>query len=167
MTTDPKSIEGSPERAEDRGRADDLEGIGAPGKPSLGDPDVVRGLVSEFAAGVVAVRKAFNAGKVDGDAAKEQIRDLAREYGGVVMGRDSSYLSLPWNDPGRLGRRIRLVVPAIEGVVDPGELIFLTVGGSLVELAVAHEEGRLPDADAERHTQSMLEDLADLILGVR
>lgn len=166
MTEDPKSIEGSPERAADRGREEDL-GFVVTSKPSLGDPDVVRGLVSEFASGIVSIRCRYNAGKLDGAKAQDQIRDLAREYGGVVMGRDSSYASMPWNDPSRLGRRIGLVVPPIDGVVDPGELLFLTIGGSLIGIALSHEEGRLPDADGERQTQSMLEDMADLILGVR
>lgn len=167
MTIDPKSIEGSPERAADRGRADELAGIAPTEKPSLADPDVVRGLVSEFAAGIVGIRKAYNAGTADGDASQEQLRELAREYGAVVMGHDSSYASTPWNDPSRLGRRVGLVVPAIDGATNPGELLFLTIGGSLVELAAAHEDGRVSDADAETHAKTMLEDLANLILGVR
>ena len=83
------------------------------------------------------------------------------------MGRDKDYFALPWNCDTRLGRRIKLVVPAVEGVNDPGELLFLTVGTSLSSLAASHEAGRVTDEDAEHHTQEMLEDTANLILGLR
>lgn len=166
MTMDPKEIEGSPERAADRGREEDL-GLVVGSKPSLGNPDVVRGLVSEFATQVVAARKSFNEGALSGDQAQSRVHDLAVEYGAVVMGRNQDYDTLPWNDPARLGRRIRLVLPEVDGVEDPGEQLFLSVGASLIEIAVAHEEGRMPDADAEQKAKVMLEDTADLILGVR
>lgn len=164
--TDRKEIEGSPERAADRGRQEDL-GFPAGDVPSLGSPSVVRGLVSQFAVEVVEVRKRYNAGRLSGDDAQEHIRDLAVEYGNIVMGRDSRYAPLPWNDPARLGRRIKLVVPPTDGVEDPGELLFLTVGLSLVELAASHEEGRTDDAQAKQAAGTMLDDTAQLILGVR
>lgn len=162
---DEKGIEGSVARAADRGRAEDL-GFVVSDKPSLGNPDVVRGLVSEFAAAVVGVRGDWlRAG--GGGSPVERIRELAREYGRTIMGHDDRYAALPWNNPDRLGRRIRLVCPDEPGATDPGELLFLTVASSLMEIAAANEQGRLPDADGEKHTKVMLEDTANLILGVR
>lgn len=164
---DPKEIEGTPERAADRGRESDL-GFPAPGAlPSLGNPAVVRALVSEFAGAVVGVRRLYNEDKLSGEQALAQVHELAVEYGGVVMGRDARYQSLPWNSPQSLGRRIGLVVPAAEGVTDPGELLFLTVGMSLIEIAQAHEGDRMNDDDARAKVQEMLEDTANLILGLR
>ena len=164
--TDPREIEGSPERAADRGRAEDL-GFSMSDRPSLGNADVVRGLVSEFAGKVVDVRKAYNQDKFTGEQAQERVRALAHQYGDIVMGRNGAYDALPWNSPAKLGLRIRLVTPEIEGITDPGELLFVTVGTSLSSLAAAHEAGRLTDAAAESHTKEMLEDTANLILGVR
>lgn len=161
---DPKEIEGTPERAADRGREVEL-GYVVTDKPSLGNPDVVRGLVSEFASGVVGIRRAWIEGK-DTDPAGSILK-LATEYGDIIMGRDERYASLPWNNPARLGRRIGLVTPPIEGVEDPGAVLFVTIGTSLSEIAAAHEQGRLPDSDAERHTKVMLEDAAALIVGTR
>lgn len=163
---DPREIEGSAARAADRGREADL-GFAVSDRPSLGSPDVVRGLVSEFAASVVGVRRRYNEDKLSGEQAQEAVAELAAEYGRIVMGYDNRYQPLPWNDPARLGRRIRLVVPAIDGVEDPGELLFFTIGTSLVEIAKAHEEGRMSDDDAKGKAQEMLEDAANLILGVR
>lgn len=164
--TDPREIEGSPERAADRGRAEDL-GFSMDPRPSLGDANVVRGLVSEFAAAIVEARKQYNLDQLTGEQAKDRVRELAKEYGDTIMGRNARYFSLPWNDPARLGRRIKLVVPAVDGVSDPGELLFVTIGTGLMSLAKAHEEGRLPDTDVEQHTKAMLEDTANLISGLR
>lgn len=164
--TDKREIEGSPERAADRGREEDL-GFSMDPRPSLGDADVVRGLVSKFGSDVVAVRRGYLEDTLTAKEAQARIRDLAREYGGIVMGRDESYFALPWNNEARLGRRIKLVVPAVEGVEDPGELLFLTIGTSLSSLAASHEAGRVTDKDAESHTKAMLEDTANLILGLR
>lgn len=161
---DPRSIEGSPERAADRGREVEL-GFVASDKPSLGNPDVVRGLVSEFASGVVAARGAWLKGK-EADP-KARIRELAVEYGNIIMGRDARFEALPWNDPTRLGRRIRLVVPPEAGITDPGVLLFTAVGASLAQIAAAHEGDRLSDAAGEQHTRTLLEDAALLILGLR
>lgn len=164
--TDPKEIEGTPERAADRGKAEDL-GFSMDPRPSLGNADVVRGLVSEFGADVVDVRKRYNANSITGDQAQACVRELAKDYGDVIMGRDKEYGSLPWNDPERLGRRIRLVVPALDGIADHGELLFVTIGASLMSIAAAHESGRMTDEDGEKHTKTMLEDAANLILGLR
>lgn len=164
--TDKREIEGTPERAADRGREEDL-GFSMDPRPSLGDADVMRNLVSKFGADVVAVRREYLEDKLTGKEAQERVRELARDYGSIVMGRDKDYFALPWNSESRLGRRIRLVVPAIDGVNDPGELLFLTVGTSLSSLAASHEAGRVTDDDAESHTKEMLEDTANLILGLR
>ncbi len=164
--TDPREIEGSPERAADRGRAEDL-GFSMDPRPSLGNLDVVRGIVSEFGAAIVDARKQYNLDKLTGEQAQARVRELAKEYGDIIMGRDARYFALPWNDQAQLGRRIQLVVPAVDGVSDPGEQLFLTVGTSLMSLAKAHEEGRLPDTDAEQHTKTMLDDTANLIAGLR
>jgi hypothetical protein len=163
---DPREIEGSAERAADRGRAEEL-GMPEGDRPSLGSVDVVQGLVSEFAAHVVDVRKRYNQDKLTSTQAQASVRELASEFGGVVMGRDQRYQAMPWNDPTRLGRRIKLVTPAIDGIDDPGEQLFLTLGLSLVELAAAHEGERMSDEDVQGKVQEMLLDAAQLILGTR
>lgn len=165
--TDPREIEGTPERAADRGRAEDLE-FGIFEQPSLGNLDVVRELVSEFAGKCVDIRKRYNGGTLDGDDARAELRKLSTRYGDIVMGRGEGYHALPWhsNGPGRLGSRIRQVVPAERGINDPGELLFLTAGTSIAALSAAHEEDRITDHDAEQQLQAMLADLANLIAGL-
>lgn len=166
MMTDPREIEGSAERAADRSRAEDL-GFSMDTRPSLGNADVVRGIMSEFGAAVVDVRKRYNLDKLTSQQAQAHVLELAKEYGAIIMGRDARYEALPWNDPARLGRRIKLVTPPVEGAGDPGEQLFTVIGTALMSIAAAHEAGRLTDEDGEQHTRSMLEDAANLILGLR
>lgn len=161
---DKKEIEGTTERAADRGRAEDL-GFVVTDKPSLGNPEVALALVSEFAAQVVAVRGQYLTGKSKDP--KAEITELAAEYGDIIMGRDERYHALPWHNPSRLGRRIGLVIPLEDGAGDPGVQLFTKVAASLMELAVAHEGGRVSDADGEAATTAMLQDVAGLITGVR
>lgn len=164
--TDKREIEGTPERAADRGREVDL-GFSMDERPSLGNADVVRGLVSQFGTDVVAIRRQYLQDELTGPESQQRIKDLAKDYGAIVMGRDDNYFALPWNSETRLGRRIKMVVSPIDGVNDPGELLFLTVGSSLASLAAAHEAQRLSDDEAKHHSTTMLDDTANLILGLR
>ncbi len=166
MTTDKRSIEGSAERAADRGRFEDL-GFSTSSKPNLGDAGVVKRLVSDFGMAVVNIRKKYNLDELTGEQAKAKLVELAEDYGNIIMGRDARYEALPWNSPARLGRRIKLVVPTIDGVEDEGKLLFLTIGTSLTAIASAHESGKLSDAAGERETKEMLDDTISLILGLR
>ncbi len=159
-------VEGSPERAADRGRGEDL-GFMPADKPSLGDPGVVSGMVAEFAGAVVDVRRRYHEDKLSGDQAQAAILELAKEYGGIIMGRDDRFAAQPWHNVSRLGRRIRLVLAGAEGGGDPGEFLFTTIGASLSELAKAHEEERISDAEAESQSKEMLADVTQLILGTR
>lgn len=166
MTKDKREIEGTPERAADRGRAEDF-GMNSSNKPNLGNPDVVSTLLSEFGSAIVNIRIRYNLDELDAEQAKQELRELAAKYGQIIMGHNNRYEALPWHSPERLGRRIKLVVPEIKEVSEPGELLFLTIGTSLMSIAAAHEGGRLTDEDGERHTQEMMQDTAALILGTR
>lgn len=160
---DPRSVGGSPERAADRGRAEDL-GFDMGRPPSLGDPAVVRGLVQDFATEVIAARADYNADKLSGEQAKQRIQDAVSRYGAIVMGRGEGFSPLPWNSPDRLGQRIRLVVDVAEGA-DPGEALFLEMARSITDIAVEHENGRFSDAVAKEHLTTGLDSVAEVLLG--
>lgn len=164
--TDKIEVEGSPERAADRGREVDL-GFSMDRRPSLGDAGVVRGLVSKFADDVVVVRRQYLLDELSGQECIDKVTLLAKEAGDIIMGRNDAYVAMPWNSPERLGRRIGLVLPPEDGIEDPGELLFFSTGSSLISLAAAHEANNIPDTEAEHVTKTMLEDVINLILGIR
>lgn len=163
---DKREIEGSPERAADRGRQEDL-GWPESARPSLGDPAVVRGLVQDFATEVIGVRADYNGDKLTGQQAQDAIRAAAVRYGGIFMGRDGKFEALPWNDPARLGQRILLSAGSVDGVDDPGEALFLILSRSLTDIAVAHEDGRLSDPAAKQNLKDALDSVVDLLLGYK
>lgn len=160
---DKRTIEGSPERAADRGRAEDL-GLDMGSRPSLGDPAVIRGLVQDFATEVIGARTDYNADKISGVQAKQRIQDAVGKYGGIVMGRSADFSALPWNSPGQLGQRIGDQVPVAAGG-DPGEVLFLELARSITDIAVEHENGRLSDPAARGHLTEALDSVAGLLLG--
>lgn len=161
---DKRMVEGSSERAADRGN--DF-GFNLVSRPSLGDTDVAHKLLSQFGTDIVNTRLRYHQDQLNSEQAQAQVRTLAKYYGNIVMGRDNHYEVLPWHSPDRLGRRITLVVAPVEDITDAGELLFLTLGTSLMALAAANETGRVSDAEAEMHTKEILEDAANLVLGLR
>ncbi len=166
MAMDKREIEGSPERAADRGRAEDL-GWPAGDRPSLGDPDVVLQVVREFSAAVVDVRRRYNLDELTNDDALADVDRLAGQYGDVIMGRDSAYTALPWNSPDQLGAHIDKRLPEAGEDPDPGKALFLALARSLLDVVVAHEDGNLKDGEAKSHVEAGISAVADLILGVR
>lgn len=161
---DAKSIEGSAARAADRGREEDL-GLVISDTPSLGNPVVVRAMLGEFGVDLMEIRKRWATG--DSTNPQEEVRDLCRSFSLIVMGHDPRYAALPWHSVGRLGRQINKVVRAEEGVTDPGELLFLSLSGSLLAIAGEVEKENMSDADAQKHTQEILDDATLLITGAR
>jgi hypothetical protein len=159
---DKREIEGSRERAADRGRQEDL-GWPEGGKPSLGDPTVVNGLVRDFATEVIGIRTDYNRGKLSGDEAKRRIRAAARQWGDIFMGRSGDFAALPWNKQS-LGAQIRRVL-AVADDADPGETLFLELARSITDVAVEHEAGRLSDPAAKQHLRDALGSVAELLMG--
>ena len=164
MSMDKREIEGSPERAADRGRAEDL-GLPSGDRPYLGDPEVVLGLVRHFGTSVVDVRKRYNLDTLTADGAMKAVDDLTGEYGRIFMGRDPRYQALPWNSPEQLGQHIHTRLPEAGDDPDPGKAAFLALARSLLDVAVEHENGRLGDADARAHVAAAVGSIADLLLG--
>lgn len=161
---DKREIEGSPERAADRGRQEDL-GWPEGERPSLGDAGVVRGLVQDFATEVIGIRAEYNGEKITGEEAKAALRAAAARYGGIFMGRDSRFHALPWNAPGLLGEHILLAAGAVDGIDDPAEGLFLMLARSLTDIAVEHEDGRMADPVAQQHLKEALDNVVALLLG--
>lgn len=158
-----KSIEGSPERAADRGRAEDL-GFEMSDLPSLGDPSVVRQLVVEFATAIINARKDYNADKLSGGQSQALIKGAVAKYGDIFMGLDKGFSALPWHSPEQLGERIRKVL-AVDGDTSPGHALFLSLGRSIVDILVEHENNRMTDVDAKNHLQAGIDSTIEVLMG--
>lgn len=97
---DQKSVEGSPERAADRGRPDaGLVDAARDFERSLGNPEVVQRVVQKFGEGIVELIGMRRDGHMEAEELAAQIRTLCQSCGAVFMGEDPAYLPVPgWND---------------------------------------------------------------------
>jgi hypothetical protein len=140
---------------------------GAPdGRPSLGDYAVVERLVKGFAHDVINVRKDFHAGKPGGDKPVERIEALAQHYGDIFMGRNDAYQAQPWNNPVRLGSKIRVL---LNGTSDPdeGKSLFVWVASNVVRSSEAVESGSMTDEAAGKKLLEVLDGVVAMLLGIR
>jgi len=123
-------------------------------------------LQRDFGAAVVDVRRRYNLDELTSDGALAAIDKLAHQYGDIVMGRDKAYDALPWNSPEHLGARIHARLPEAGEDPDPGKALFLALARSLLDVAMAHEDGKLKDGEAQGHVEAAISSVADLVLGV-
>lgn len=162
--TDRKQIEGTEERAADRGR-DQLGFPDVNDLPFLGDPAIVESLVRSFLGRVIDIRTAYNEDKMDGPEAAEAVQDAADQYARIFMGQDKGYAAQPWNSPEQLGASLS----AVGFDPDPAKAclgLFLKTAGDLVAAMALHEEGKLDDDTAQLAIDAAAEDGTYLLLGV-
>lgn len=157
------SVEGSAARAADRGG----DQLGFPAdikKPLLGSVAVMKGIIAEFGAALIDVRKKYNMDKLNANESLAAVAVLSKEYGDIIMGRDDRYIGNSFYSPENLGEQIKKVFPAVSGVDDAGELLFLTLATSLMVIAVGHEKEELNDDQAERLTKAVAQETFELLL---
>lgn len=163
MRPDPRTIEGSKERAADRGR--DQMGFPDLSKPNLGAPAVVESLLRGFLGRVVEIRAAYNADEMDGPESAQAINDAAAQYARIFMGGDGDYGAMPWNSPAQLGAHLS----ATGYDPDPArscESFFLKAAGDLVANMALHEDGKMDDETAQFVVDAAVEDGTALLLGL-
>lgn len=157
------SVEGSAARAADRGG----DQLGFPAdikKPLLGSVAVMKGIIAEFGAALIDIRKKYNMDKLNANESIAAAAALSKEYGGIIMGRDDRYTPSDFYSPENLGRIITKRIAAIEGVDDAGELMFLTFATSLMVIATKHESESITDDQAELLVKSVSQEMFELIL---
>lgn len=136
-------------------------------KPSLGDWNVVSRLVTDFGQAVIAVRNDFLSGKPGTDDPVLRIERLAAKAGDVIMGRSPEYHAEPWNNPVRLGSKIRYLCDEIRQYPDPGQAFFVWLSKQVVASMVAVEEQRMSDEVAGKKLREVLDSAVDTLVGVR
>jgi hypothetical protein len=156
--TDPREIEGTAERAADRGRSffdfPNLEGA-----PYLGDPEVVDGIVRGFVGGIVNIRAAFYQDKIAGEAAATQTFDTIKETAAIFSGQASDYQLMPsWNKPEGVGayvlKRRGGTMPADQAL----EALFTIYAELTIEVFDQHARGAIDDGIAKFRPDVNIED---------
>jgi hypothetical protein len=137
------------------------------GKPSLGDFNVVNRLVTEFAQDVIGVRKDFHSGKPGADKPIERIEALAGHFGDIFMGRNAEFAAQPWNNPIRLGSKIRVLCSDAAQYDDEGKALFIWLARNVVRSSEAVENGEMTDEQAGKRLRDVLDSVVAMLLGIR
>lgn len=162
---DPRSVEGSLARVQDRGREQGFESFAVEGV-HLGSPDVVDGLVRQFLGEVIAARIDVHTDKITPEACQHRIESAASKYAGIFMGKDPDYAPSSWNTPAQLGAFIAANY-ANAGPPDQAvNALFLRLAADTMILAQEHEEEAVDDEVAEFRTDALVEGAVNTLLGL-
>jgi hypothetical protein len=165
MTIDPRTIEGSPERAADRGREQGFEYFAQDGQ-QLASAEVVEGLVRQFIGECIDARLAIHEERFTPEQGTNAMQDASKRYAAIFMGKDKAYAASPWNTPEALGAHI---AANYEGAGDKDaacEALFLRLAADTMKIAKAHEEDELEDDAAQFQLDALVEDAVITLLGL-
>ena len=141
---DRRSIEGTKERAADRG----WMGLDVPEGDALNSPTVAESIVREFLGKVIDLRAKYNADKINGEQTLEKIKEQAQAYADIFMGKASGYAKTDCNDTAAYA-------------------FFLYLASSLTEHAIIpHENDELDEDDARFRMDALVDDAILLLLGL-
>ena len=160
---DRRSIEGTKERAADRG----WMGLDVPEGDALNSPTVAESIVREFLGKVIDLRAKYNADKINGEQTLEKIKEQAQAYADIFMGKASGYAKTDWNTPERLGAHIAAAIGDDETNDTAAYAFFLYLASSLTEHAIIpHENDELDEDDARFRMDALVDDAILLLLGL-
>lgn len=165
MSIDKRTIEGSPERAADRGREQGFEYFAQDGQ-QLASAEVVEALVRQFLTECLDARVAIHEERLKPDEATEKMQAAAKRYATIFMGGDSAYAPSPWNSPEALGAYIAANYEGAGDRDDACEALFLRLAADMMKLAKAHEEEEVEDDAVQFQTDAMVEDAVITLLGL-
>lgn len=162
---DKVQIEGSAERAADRGQNmfADL-GVG----DLLNSTEVVEGLVRQFLGELVDIRKGYNADTLESDRAITKVMAAANRYADVFMGKDSAYTTLPWNTPEQLGAHLKAVLGTDSEPEGAALDYFLRVASDFTtEVLQPFEDDAIAEDVMRFRTDALVDDATHALLGLR
>ena len=166
MQIDPTTIEGSPERAADRGAADPaLLALAESLDRNLGSPEVVEKLVQAFANAVLEPCSARAAGTLSADQLQSLVEQYAGRFGAIFMGEDESFVPVPvWNGPRGLGFRIIVLLgrAATEEAGGEGAALFMWLGAQVMAAYLSLDVDADPEAVGAK-LQGTLESVINLL----
>lgn len=170
MTDKRIEIEGTPQRAADRGQPDGFTFFAEPtgaDQRYLGDRADVESIVSQFFGEVHAIRSDAGHGRISGSEAMEKLHGAANRYAGIFHGAEpQSFRSMPFNTPEGLGafvnQRLGMSEPDDKAVA----VLFMSAATQLLAAYDDHQSGVRSDEDVRFAIDAALEDTTDILLGL-
>ena len=132
--------------------------------PYLGSPSVIDGLVRQYAADVVNIRKRQNAEELTDEEAQAAVIGLAQDAGAIVLGKNPEYKPMKWNNERRLGVVLRTHYPDGDRFDSPGTAAFVWLANQVLTAAMEIELGR-PDAELQAELNEVFGPFVRVMLG--
>lgn len=162
---DPREIEGSPERAADRGRAEGFEAFESD-KENLGSPTVIDGLLRGYAGRLIDMRTDVHNETSTVAELKAKIEAEATTLADIFMGKDAHYVPSNWNSPDGLGAYIAANAEGAGSPDDAAKALFLRFAADLMMIAKDHEDEEITDDAAQFRIDALIEDTTNMLQGV-
>lgn len=162
---DKVSIEGSKERAADRGQ--DLLFEALPSGASLASMEIVEHVVRQYLGELLDIRMDYHADKIDGDSAVQAIDKAATQYADMFMGKSSDFPGTNWNTPEGLGTYLLAVLDTDSKPEDSARDLFLRIASDFSKAVILpNEEDELDEEEATFRTDAIVEDAVHALLGL-
>jgi|GEM_PF-6139516 len=168
MTQNPIEIEGTPERAKDRG---DTTGLGFFAKPLgdspyLGSPDVVDSIVRAFCQDALNLRIAVGYGEISQDAFMTKLNALADRNASIFTHPSAPYRFMPFNSVDGVGEFVKAAL----GMSDPADVavhtMFMNTANQIFAAHALHLSGTATDDDVQFQIGAAVEDATRMLLGL-
>lgn len=157
----PEEIEGSPERAADRGQPFGFGAFNAPistGIPYLGDEETVEDILRDLLLRVHEV-----AGSED---AVKTIEPMVEQTAAIFYGQDDAYQAMPFNSQEQLGRYVNEVFGTKEDEKQTVQMLLWNMIRQVMEARQELLQGNLSDDNAQFRVEAALEDATTILLGL-
>jgi hypothetical protein len=167
MTNDPKSIEHSKTRSQDRGQPFGLEFFATPTSDEaryLGDPEDVEAIVREFCAEVQKVRIASVA--AGQDSGFTDLQNLCARYGGIFMGQEDDYRANPFNSADGLGAFLKQAFAMEAPAAEAPALFLMHIAGQVMAAEHGFMTEELSEETAKFHLDAAIDEAVTCLLGL-
>lgn len=157
----PEEIEGSPERAADRGQPFGFGAFNEPiatGKPYLGDPEVVEGIVRGL------LQKAHDVAGTEGSF--QQVVGEVEKTVAIFYGKDDAYQPMPFNSPDQLGRFVNEQIGTQEDEDKTVEMLLWNLIQQMMEARNDFAEDKITPEDVQFRIDAAVEDAVRILLGL-
>lgn len=133
-----------------------------PGKPYLGTPSVVEGVIREYLGDLKDLRIRQ---LEDGSDTVPAMKDLARRFQAVFYGEDDRYLPYAWNRPNLLGRAL-VDVCGIGGEVDDAVARLAgRIARDFFRISIDFENDQIDEGELQEKLDALVSLFTKVLLG--
>ena len=160
-----EEVEGSEERAADRGRVMDHAGMAA-GTGNLGNPETAKQVIYDFLGAVNDTNTAFLKGEIDGATAQEKVVQSAQELADTFLGKNADYQGDAWFTEGGLGATLVSLQGGTMTAPEAAAAFSLGLADQLLSLSTRFQADEVTEDDIQFQIDAIAENGLQVFLGL-